>query len=206
MDAWTKKVQRKYDRIAWLYNLLESPMSWGGLNKWRQQLWQKARGRVLEVGVGAGANFSFYPEGVEVTAIDFSPRMLAKARERAKRLGLKVHLRQMDVQQMDFPDDSFDTVVTTCVFCTVPDPIKGLQEIRRVCCPDGRVLMLEHVRSCRPVVGRLMDWLNPIPRFLLGTNINRDTVGNLEKAGLKVLEVQKLWSDILLQILALPNK
>ena len=75
----------------------------------------------------------------------------------------KAHLFAMDAQQMAFPDNTFDTVVTSCVFCSVPDPLAGLREIRRVCKPQGRVVMLEHVRSGHPFIGPLMDVLNPIP-------------------------------------------
>jgi ubiquinone/menaquinone biosynthesis C-methylase UbiE len=82
---------------------------------------------------------------------------LILAKECSKKPGKNVDLKLMDVQQLDFPDDAFDTVITTCVFCSVPDPIKGLQEIRRVCKKDGQIIMLEHVRSKNLVIGTMMD-------------------------------------------------
>jgi ubiquinone/menaquinone biosynthesis C-methylase UbiE len=83
----------------------------------RAQMWKTVRGpRVLEVGVGTGINLPFYPRDVQITAIDLSPRMLERARMRAKQLGVDVDLREADAQALPFPDTSFDTVVATCVF------------------------------------------------------------------------------------------
>lgn len=206
MDQLTQKVQRKYNRFARYYEGMESPMSWAGFNDWRKTLWQRARGAILEVGVGTGANLPFYPQGATVTAIDFSPRMLAKAEARAKDLGVEVDLRLMDAQAMEFADDSFDTVVTACVFCTVPDPIKGLNEIRRVLRPSGQLLMLEHIKSCGPILGPMMDLLDYLPAALVGTHINRDTVGNLKQAGFAITSLKYLWRDIFLEITASPSK
>jgi ubiquinone/menaquinone biosynthesis C-methylase UbiE len=106
----------------------------------------------------------------------------------------------MDVQQLDFPDDAFDTVITTCVFCSVPDPIKGLQEIRRVCKKDGQIIMLEHVRSKNLVIGTMMDILNPLVVRIVGANINRNTIENLKHAGLKVEMEKDLMADIVKHI------
>ncbi len=199
-EKTTASVRRKYNRVARFYDMRFMKMD----DRLHKEIWKHARGKVLEVGVGTGKNIPFYPKDVEVTAIDFSEKMLEKAVKKRDELGAKVDLRLMDAQKMDFPDQTFDTVITTCVFCTVPDPVAGLREIRRVCKPDGQVVMLEHVRSCRPVLGALMDWLNPLVYGLIGTNINRDTVENVKKAGLRVISVEKLWGDILLKIIAKP--
>lgn len=198
----TESVRRKYNRFARCYDLMQGPMESGMLARWQKQLWAEARGRVLEVGVGTGRNFAFYPPDVQVTGIDFSERMLEKARRRQRKQGTQVELLLMDAQEMSFPDASFDTVVSTCVFCTVPDPVAGLREVRRVLRPEGQLLMLEHVRSSRPVLGLGMDALNPVVRFLVGTEINRDTVTNVREAGLEVISVDRLWLDILLLIKA----
>jgi ubiquinone/menaquinone biosynthesis C-methylase UbiE len=157
----------------------------------REALWGRApaAGRILEVGVGTGINMRHYPPAARVTAIDISDRMLAKARARAKRQHLDVDLAVMDAQRMDFADDSFDAVVATCVFCSVPDPVAGLREVRRVLKPGGTLLLLEHVRSANPVVGKLMDWLNPLVVRVSGANINRRTVDNVRLAGFDDLDV-----------------
>ncbi len=199
-------VRKRYNRIAPLYDLMERPMESHG-TQWRDELLQEAHGRVLEVGVGTGKNLASYPKGVHVTGIDFSSGMIARARERVRELGLtNVTLIEMDAEQMEFSDDSFDTVVTTCVFCSVPVPIKGLEEIHRVCRPEGKVLMLEHVRSKGAILGPIMDFLNPLPLHLYGANINRRTVENLRLAGFKDIEVTDLWKDIMKRIVARPYK
>lgn len=190
------KIRKRYNRTSKFYDAMEVFMDKGGMEKWRKAVWDQAEGKVLEVGVGTGKNMEYYTENIQVTAIDFSEKMLEKAVARSKKLGINVDLKLMDVQALDFPDETFDTVVTTCVFCSVPDPIKGLQEIRRVCRKNGKIIMLEHVRSKKPIVGTFMDILNPVVVRVVGANINRDTVGNLKKAGLDVQVEKDLMMDI----------
>src|SRR6056297_2154420 len=124
-NARSDKIRQRYSRISGLYDFLEAPME-RAFSGWRQELLAGARGRVLEVGVGTGKNLPYYPEGTEVTAIDFSPNMIARARTRRDALQLEqIELKEMDVQQLAFADDTFDTVVSTCVFCSVPLPVAG---------------------------------------------------------------------------------
>jgi ubiquinone/menaquinone biosynthesis C-methylase UbiE len=170
----------------------------------RRKVLALARGKVLEVGVGTGKNLPYYPPGCEVTGIDFSPRMLARARMKAPSAPVPVNLIEMDVQKLEFADDTFDTVVATFVFCSVPDPVKGLREIRRVCKPEGRIILLEHVRSENPLLGALMDLLNPIPLYLIGSNINRRTVENVKAAGLKIRDLTDIKGKIVKLIIASP--
>ncbi len=126
--------------------------------------------------------------------------MLAKAVKKAQRLGKSVELEVMDAQDMRFPDETFDTVVTTCVFCSDPDPVKGLSEIRRVLKPGGRLFMYEHVLSKNRVLAFLMNAMNPIFSRLFGPNINRGTVENVKKAGLRVLKEKNIQYDIFKRI------
>lgn len=109
-------------------------------------------------------------------------------------------LKQMDAQAMDFKDNTFDTIFTTCVFCSVPDPVMGLMEIRRVCKPNGKIILLEHVRSEKKILGLLMDILNPAVVNLYGANIKRRTVENTQLAGFKNVEVTDLFGDIVKKI------
>jgi len=166
-------------------------------SKWRQLLWSRVEGTsILEVGVGTGKNFPYYPADVEVAAIDFSGRMLERARDKAGRQNLNVRLLQMDVQNLEFKDNTFDSVVTSFVFCSVPDPVRGLLEIERVCKPGGKVVMLEHVLSANRVLGWLMNMLNPLVVRMMGANINRRTVENVGKSGLVVEQVTDLAAGI----------
>ncbi len=159
---------------------------------------------VLEVGVGTGKNFFYYPPGITVTGVDLSPRMLERAARRARDNGASVNLAEMDVQQLAFPDNTFDTIFATFVFCSVPDPVRGLAEVRRVCRAGGRLILLEHVRPQSSFKGFLFDILNHLTVRLTGANINRRTPENLKKAGWKIRIEENLKSDIVKWIEAEP--
>jgi ubiquinone/menaquinone biosynthesis C-methylase UbiE len=188
----TNQTQTRYQRIAPLYDGMEV-LAERQYRHWRVGLWSMVRGpKVLEVGVGTGKNMPYYPTDVDITAIDLTPGMLNRARKRAARLSIDVDLRFGDVQSLDLPDSTFDDVVETFVFCSVPDPLLGLEELARVVKPGGRVFMLEHVRSENPFLGPLMDALNPVVVRITGVNINRKTVENVSRSGLRLEKVEDL--------------
>lgn len=135
-----------------------------------------------------------------MTAIDLSPRMLERARRQIA--SRQVTILEMDAQALDFPDDSFDIVLATFVFCSVPDPVLGLAEARRVCKPGGELLLLEHVRPERRSMGGVFDLLNPFVKRLLGPEINRRTILNIQSAGWRVKTVENLFSDIVKLVVA----
>lgn len=193
----TQTAIKRYNRIAPLYDVMEGFAEAFGYAKWRRLLWSKAEGvDILEVGVGTGKNFPYYPSGAEVTAVDFSEGMLERAKVKSDRNKVKVRLRQMDVQNLELEDDSFDTVIASFVFCSVPDPVRGLEEIRRVCRPGGKVILLEHVLSANRVLGWLMKLANPLTVRMMGANINRRTVDNAARSGLTVEKVTDLGVGI----------
>lgn len=202
----TEKIRKRYNRASVFYDLMEAPMEAMALKSWREEAVKELQGRVLEVGVGTGKNLEYYPEGLDVTGIDFSDKMLDRAKKKALLLNKNIKLLLMDAQDMEFPDDSFDTVYTTCVFCSVPDPVKGLQEIRRVCKPGGKIVMIEHVRSEKKVLGLIMDIMNPLVVNLYGANINRRTIENIGKVGYSRVEVTDLYMDIVKKITIVNDK
>lgn len=203
-NADTATIQRRYNRQSAIFDLREWPMELL-FRRWRRRLWEKiaAGDRVLEVGVGTGKNMRFHPTTVDIGAIDFSPGMLAHAIQRPNPAGSWFGL--MDAQHLAIADGAFDTAIATFVFCSVPDAVAGLAEVRRVLRPGGRLLLLEHVRSGLPVLGRCMDLLNPLSLRLDGVNINRNTIDNVRAAGFRVVEEQNLFLDIFKMVVAEPN-
>ncbi len=186
-------VQKRYDKIAPIYDLLEGLVEHSSYSGWRKLLWSKVEGKqILEIGAGTGKNFPFYPKEADITAIDFSEGMLNRARKKAVKQGIKVDLLLMDVQHLDFNDNIFDTVVASFVFCSVPNPILGLEEVKRVCKPGGKVVLLEHVLSANRVLAWLMNIANAIIVNVMGPNINRRTVENVSASGLVVEKVTDL--------------
>lgn len=190
----TALTRARYQRLSSIYDVMEG-MAEGRYRPWREKLWVSVKGpHILEVGVGTGKNMPYWPKGAQMTGIDLTPGMLDIARRRASELGFSVNLRLGDVQALDFPDASFETAIATFVFCSVPDPILGLRELGRVVRPGGQVLLLEHIRSANPVLGALMDAINPLVVRTMGANINRRTVENVRTAGLQIERVEDLGS------------
>ena len=191
-------VARTYDRIAFVYDLYDAPMERLGGERRRRRLLGRARGSVLEVGIGTGLNLELYPAGVRLTGIDISSRMLSRAATRAARLDLAPALVRGDVERLPFRDRTFDTVVATCVFCSVADPVAGLRELTRVVRDDGQVLLLEHVRPTNPALGLVADLLSPLTRRLMGPALNRRTEENAVAAGIRLVSVrrQAIWREM----------
>ena len=176
---------------------MEAALEWAFFKRWREILWSRVQGpKILEVGVGTGKNFACYPPGSEIVAVDFSEKMLQRARQKSIARGIAVELQLMDVQQLAFADDSFDTVVASFVFCSVPDPLQGLRELYRVCKPGGKLVLLEHVLSSRPLLARLMNFLNPLVVSMVGANINRKTLETVRQSGFHSLEIDPVSGDI----------
>jgi ubiquinone/menaquinone biosynthesis C-methylase UbiE len=175
-----------YDPFAWLGEV-------AGMRRTRQRLLARARGRVLELGCGTGANFKLYtPPVAEVVATEPDRHMRARALTRAPQATLPVQIQDADAQALPFGDTSFDTVVGTLVFCTIPDPALALSEARRVLKPGCQILLLEHVRGPGRLKGAFQDAITPVWKRVAGDcHPNRDTLAYVEAAGFDVQEVYR---------------
>ncbi len=204
MQADNEKTKRRYNRIAPYFDSLEGFLEGLFFSQWRKTLWDKIKGEhILEAGVGTGKNFPFYPSNSKVTAIDFSQEMLKRARKKRRHDGIAVELVLMDVQSLCYADNSFDTVIATFVFCSVPQPITGLKELYRVCKPGGQVLLLEHVLSSKPVMAKMMNFMNPLIASIFGANINRETLKNVQSCGFEKVILDPSSSDMVKLITAI---
>ncbi|OQK16483.1 methyltransferase type 11 [Methyloprofundus sedimenti] len=202
MPNQTEIIKKRYDRLAPYFDRIESMMEKMMMGELRESIWQKVSGeKILEVGVGTGKNFPYYP-AKSITAIDFSPAMINEARKKRQHLGVVVDLAIMDVQQLDFPDNYFDSVIGTFLFCSVPGPKHGLLELKRVCKPGGEVLLLEHVLSTNKFLAAIMNLSNPIIVRLFGANINRETVKTVQVCGFSKVDVLPESSHIVKMIRA----
>ncbi len=183
---------------GWLYDVMEK----GGSRRqahFQKEIFGAMKGRVLFVAAGTGLNFSNFPPGREILAIDISSCMIEAARARALEYNGSLSLQQADVQLLPFADCSFDTVASACTFCSVGDPAQGLRELYRVLKPGGAMLMFEHVRSRKPILGISLDFLNLVTRYI-GPAMNRDTIGNVQRAGFAIARVVCAYLDIFLTI------
>lgn len=199
-----EKIKNRYNRISSIYEIMDQMIK----EKWRKDLLSRVSGKVLEVGIGTGANLFYYPANIHsLTGVDFSKGMLKHAIEKVsnEKFLFPIEIVEADIQDLPFKDCTFDSIVSTCVFCSVPDPIKGLKELRRVCKPTGKIYMLEHMRSENKFMGLAMDLMNPLTVRLWGANINRDTLRNIEMAELKIETNLPLMSSIFRELTVTPN-
>lgn len=190
MSNHAPETRARWERLAKHYGLVESLSEWY-LKPFRKALWTRAAGRILEAGAGTGLNIAFYPARARVTATDLSGAMLRRARERAREQNVDVNFEEADLCSLPFSDHAFDTAVATFVFCSMPDPVACLREMGRVTKPGGRILLLDHVRVERPLIGSLMDRLNTATVRLAGEHINHRMDAFVTAAGLEIVESQR---------------
>jgi ubiquinone/menaquinone biosynthesis C-methylase UbiE len=174
----------------------------------RRVLFDGLSGTLLDAGVGTGRNFPHYPSGAKVTGIDLSPAMLERARQRKAKLGTAVDLREMNVLDMAFADDSFDGIVSTFLFCVLDAKHQqpALEELGRVCRPDGTIRILEYAISEDPIRRRVMKMWAPWVRFAYGAEFDRHTEQYLGAAGLELVERKFLYKDIIKLLTIRPQR
>ena len=158
-----RQVKRAYKFYAPAYDFVFDWIFHPGREQAMRLLDIKRNDHVLEVGIGTGLNLPLYPTHCHITGIDLSEEMLEKAQDKIIELGLNsVTLKVMDATVMDFGDSEFDSAVATYTISAVPDPVGVLREMRRVVKPGGSIVLLNHFRSDRHVVGRLEDLVSPV--------------------------------------------
>ena len=176
-----------------------------GMGKYRARMFSNARGKVLDVACGYGLNFDVLPHDIQLTAIDFSPVMLDMAKRHADQLGLTVDIREGDAEDLRFADNSFDTVISALATCSFTDPVTALKEMRRVCKPDGNILLVEHGRSQNELLGWYQD-RNATQEVELGCRWNQQPHELVKEAGLEILSDKRSLFGILHSIRAIPVK
>lgn len=181
------EIRAIYERLAPRYDRRERPLEWLFFRRYRRQLLARARGRVLEVGIGTGLNLPFYPSACTITGTDLSSAMLKIAHRRAERLRRSVIFHTMDTEQLAFASESFDTVVSTLSLCTVIDPLQALEEMARVASPAGQLLLLEHGRCQHGLIARWQDRSTPRQVLRVGCHLNRNILALVQAANLKVI-------------------
>lgn len=193
---------RVFDRQAKQYATKQEPKS---QQQWRRKLLQEAKGEVLELAVGAGANFPFYPPGVHVTATDFSKEMLMKARRTAVEYGVVAEFKQADIETLEFADHSFDTIVSTLSFCSYENPVQVLNNLQRWCKPDGKILFMEHGISSNRVLAVAQKLFDPLLYRMVGCHHTRNIPNLIRDSGLAVTKIESHWIDMVHLIWTKPN-
>jgi phosphatidylethanolamine/phosphatidyl-N-methylethanolamine N-methyltransferase len=192
-------VEAVYDKLAKVYDLFFGPALHPGRLKAIQRMNIQPDERVLEVGVGTGINLSLYPRDCAITGIDFSGSMLEKARERTARKELKnIRLLQMDAADLKFADNSFDIVYAPYLISVVPDPLQVAREMKRVCRPGGRIIVLNHFLSPNPLLSRTERLISPFT-IHIGFKADLDLPAFLAQADLQPISIEKvniprIWS------------
>jgi phosphatidylethanolamine/phosphatidyl-N-methylethanolamine N-methyltransferase len=188
-----------YEKLASVYDYIFGPTLHAGRLQALQRMAIAGADRILEVGVGTGINLALYPRDCSITGIDLSDSMLEKAYERVEKNGLHhVRVLQMDASALTFPDDSFDIVYAPYLVSVVPDPIQVAREMRRVCRPGGRIVILNHFRSANPIVSWAERLISPLTVHI-GFKSDLDLPAFLAQAGLKPVSIEKvniprIWS------------
>jgi ubiquinone/menaquinone biosynthesis C-methylase UbiE len=197
-DAITRD---KWDKAAKNFDL----MAGGGAEvRWKphkQKLFANMEGKILFMALGTGLDIPTFPPGQDITAIDISPKMLEQAQPRIAAYDGRIHAEVMDVHEMPFAEGTFDQVYTSCTFCSVPNPVKGLEALKRVLKPGGKLFMFEHTGSRYLPFKPMMDLMTLFSQRL-GPAMNRKTVDNVKKAGFRVTEVENIFLDVVKTIKA----
>jgi ubiquinone/menaquinone biosynthesis C-methylase UbiE len=199
---------KPYNHIARFYDILDYPFEVLRYRAIRRDLWRRAKGHVLDAGVGTGRNIAYYPPHCKVTGIDLSPAMLARARERRSKLNAELELQQMDVCETKFTDRKFDTIIATFLFCVLDDRLQlpALTELGRICKDDGEIHILEYCYSEKTMKRLVMRFWAPWVKFAYGAAFDRNTAQSAQDAGLNLTEKHFVFDDIIAHLVLRPSR
>lgn len=190
-----------------LYDMVMKPLEATRFKKVRTALVRTAKGEVLEIGSGTGVNFPYYKCAAHVTAIEPSQKMRDRGEKRLTQANVPITVFDAVAESLPFADDTFDTVIATLVFCSIPNPKKALMEIQRVSKADAEILFFEHVRIEQSILGKVQDMLNPIwHKVCDGCQLNRDTLASIQQAGIVVNVVESFYKKLFLSIKCVNGK
>lgn len=184
----------KWDNAAKTFDIMNRGIEFR-YGETKRKWFSRSAGLTLLVAVGTGLDLQYFPSEQKVVGIDISSKMLEKAKGKLNVNRSNIGLVRADVQMLGFADNSFDSVVTSCTFCSVPDPVSGLEELKRVMKPGGKLLMFEHVRSNIFWMGPMMDLLTYVSRKV-GPDLNRRTKENVIRAGFKLKQEINIYLDM----------
>jgi phosphatidylethanolamine/phosphatidyl-N-methylethanolamine N-methyltransferase len=185
-------VERVYEKLANVYDLVFGPTLHPGRLDAIERMNIQPGNAILEVGVGTGINLPLYPSTCQVVGVDLSEPMLDKARERVVEKRLRnCRVLEMDAAKMNFPDETFDIVYAPYLISVVPDPVKVAQEMRRVCKPGGRIVILNHFKSTNPLLSRIETAISPLTVHI-GFKSDLDLQGFLTQAELTPISTEKV--------------
>lgn len=183
------------------YDLFMVPLERKKFKTIRINLLSKASGKVLEIGSGTGINFPIYRSVESVTAIEPNPHMIKRSLAKKAMSKIPIEIVNIGAEQLPFDNDSFDTVVATLVFCTIPDVEKALLEMKRVCKPEGKILLFEHVKLDNRFLAKLQDWLTPFWKKICdGCCLNRETTYLLKKNGYQMIHMEKFYRGLFIEM------
>lgn len=197
------KTQNKWNRFSFGYDLMVA--------KGAEKRWEPAKKsvfsamekdkKILFMALGTGLDIKLFPPNMDITAIDISPNMVERAKDRIAAYQGNLKAIIMDVHDLEFEDNSFDQVFTACTFCSVPNPVNGLKSLKRILKPGGELHMFEHTGSHHFPMSVMMKAMSPFSS-LVGPAMNRDTVSNVEKAGFNITRVENIYMDVVRTISA----
>ncbi|SLL18011.1 methylase involved in ubiquinone/menaquinone biosynthesis [Mycobacteroides abscessus subsp. abscessus] len=187
--------------FPYLYDLGMRPLEEGPFYALRKEMIRKVNGRVLEIGSGSGINFPFYRNVERVDAIEPNPAMRKKARSKLEKAAVPIFCHEQKAEQLLFPNQTFDYVISTLVFCTIPNPEAALKEMIRVSKPNAIFYFFEHVKMDNAILGKTQELLTPFWKVICdGCHLNRNTVEIIKEAGLQIREIKYFYKGLFIMV------